>query len=105
MRKCYNAPKSHWLGWYQKRQHYYGPPWPRPSKLVELVGLADYNETMTYGSAETQAVVLRIDMYEERSLCTCYLFHVCDATYTYSAAEVADTSKHVPLCFHFFVQT
>eukprot|EP00584_Thalassiosira_punctigera_P006714 CAMPEP_0172541554 /NCGR_PEP_ID=MMETSP1067-20121228/12345_1 /TAXON_ID=265564 ORGANISM="Thalassiosira punctigera, Strain Tpunct2005C2" /NCGR_SAMPLE_ID=MMETSP1067 /ASSEMBLY_ACC=CAM_ASM_000444 /LENGTH=1422 /DNA_ID=CAMNT_0013327621 /DNA_START=40 /DNA_END=4309 /DNA_ORIENTATION=+ len=69
--KCYNAPKSYWIGWYNER-HMTMDPTKTPSKLVELVGLADYNETMRYGDAETQAVVLRIDMYEDKSIYLIY---------------------------------
>lgn len=65
---CYNAPKSHWLGWYEEF-HQYMDPVETPSKLVELVGLADYEEAMSSGNSTSQAIVVRIDMYEEQSLC------------------------------------
>lgn len=68
VRMCYNAPKSHWLGWYSEL-HAYLDPVAEPSRLVELVGLADYDEAMVSGDPSSQAVVLRIDMYEGQSLC------------------------------------
>ena len=68
---CYNAPKSHWLGWYEE-YHQYLDPYETPSKLVQLVGLADYDEAMVSGDPSSQAIVLKIDMYESQNLYLTY---------------------------------
>lgn len=85
---CYNAPKSHWLGWYEEF-HQALDPVETPSKLVELVGLADCDEALSFGNVESQAIVLRIDMYEGQSLCKSFdvsfvfeRFHVTYLTLT-----------------------
>ena len=43
-----------------------------PSKLVELVGIADYDEAMISGDPSSQAVVLKIDMYDSTNLYLTY---------------------------------
>ena len=84
-RKCYNGPKSWYLGWYNEF-HQVLDPVTTPSKLVEIVGLADYDEAMSSGDPNSQAVVLKIDTYANNALCE--LLISCAETYIIHVVEL-----------------
>lgn len=65
---CYNAAKSYYLGWYSEFHQEFNPL-EESSKLVKLVGLSDYNEALLSSERSAYAIVLRIETFEEESVC------------------------------------
>ena len=68
VRMCYNAAKSHYLGWYEEFHQDFNPL-EETSKLVKLVGLSDYNEALASSEPSEYTIVLRIETFEEESVC------------------------------------
>jgi hypothetical protein len=62
------AAKNFYLGWYAEFHKEFNPL-EQSSKLYHLVGLSDYDEALASPDASTYTIVLRVETFEEESLC------------------------------------
>ena len=59
---------TRYLGWYSELHQEFNPL-DEKSKLFNLVGLSDYNEALTSPNSSSYTIVLRIEIFEDESLC------------------------------------
>ena len=64
-----SAAKNFYLGWYAEFHKEFNPL-EQPSKLFHLVGLSDYDEALVSSDPSKYTIVLRIETFEDESLCT-----------------------------------
>jgi hypothetical protein len=60
--------KNYYLGWYSEFYQEFNPLLER-SKLYYLVGLSDYDEALASLEQARYTIVLRIETFENESLC------------------------------------
>ena len=71
-----SAAKNFYLGWYAEFHKEFNPL-EQPSKLFHLVGLSDYDEALASPDLSKYTIVLRIETFEDESLCTYSAIHEC----------------------------